>query len=29
VSLGFMAAFLMVCLLIVSWMLRTGWRLKT
>jgi ABC-2 type transport system permease protein len=29
VSLGFMAAFLIVCLLIVSWMLRTGWRLKT
>jgi ABC-2 type transport system permease protein len=29
VSLGFMAAFLVVCLLIVSWMLRTGWRLKT
>jgi ABC-2 type transport system permease protein len=28
VSLGFMAAFLIVCLLIVSWMLRTGWRLK-
>jgi hypothetical protein len=24
-----MAAFLIVCLLIVSWMLRTGWRLKT
>jgi ABC-2 type transport system permease protein len=29
VSLGFIAGFLMVCLLIVSWMLRTGWRLKT
>ena len=28
VSLGFMAAFLIGCLLIVSWMLRTGWRLK-
>jgi len=29
VSLGFMAGFLIVCLLVVSWMLRTGWRLKT
>jgi len=29
VSLGFVAAFLFVCLLIVSWMLRTGWRLKS
>jgi ABC-2 type transport system permease protein len=29
VSLGFIAGFLLVCLLIVSWMLRTGWRLKT
>jgi ABC-2 type transport system permease protein len=29
VSLGFIAGFLIVCLLIVSWMLRTGWRLKT
>jgi ABC-2 type transport system permease protein len=28
VSLGFMAVFLMACLLAVSWMLRTGWRLK-
>jgi ABC-2 type transport system permease protein len=28
-SLGFVAAFLLVCLLIVSWMLRTGWRLKS
>ena len=28
VSLGFMAAFLGLCLLVVSWMLRTGWRLK-
>jgi ABC-2 type transport system permease protein len=28
VSLGFMAAFLVACLLAVSWMLRTGWRLK-
>jgi ABC-2 type transport system permease protein len=28
VSLGFMGAFLMACLLAVSWMLRTGWRLK-
>ncbi|HTV80513.1 MAG TPA: ABC transporter permease [Steroidobacteraceae bacterium] len=27
-SLGFVAAFLLVCLLAVSWMLRTGWRLK-
>jgi ABC-2 type transport system permease protein len=29
VSLGFIAAFLIVCLMIVSWMLRTGWRLKS
>jgi ABC-2 type transport system permease protein len=29
VSLGFIAAFLIVCLLIVSWMLRTGWHLKS
>jgi ABC-2 type transport system permease protein len=29
VSLGFVAAFLIVCLWIVSWMLRTGWRLKS
>jgi ABC-2 type transport system permease protein len=29
VSLGFIAAFLIVCLWIVSWMLRTGWRLKS
>ncbi len=29
VSLGFIAAFLFVCLLTVSWMLRTGWRLKS
>jgi ABC-2 type transport system permease protein len=29
VSLGFIATFLIVCLLIVSWMLRTGWRLKS
>jgi ABC-2 type transport system permease protein len=29
VSLGFIAGFLIACLLIVSWMLRTGWRLKT
>jgi ABC-2 type transport system permease protein len=28
VSLGFIGMFLLVCLLIVSWMLRTGWRLK-
>jgi ABC-2 type transport system permease protein len=28
VSLGFMAAFLILCLTVVSWMLRTGWRLK-
>jgi ABC-2 type transport system permease protein len=27
-SLGFIAAFLVACLLAVSWMLRTGWRLK-
>jgi ABC-2 type transport system permease protein len=29
VSLGFMAVFLVLCLLLVSWMLRSGWRLKT
>jgi ABC-2 type transport system permease protein len=29
VSLVFMAAFLIGCLLIVAWMLRTGWRLKS
>jgi ABC-2 type transport system permease protein len=29
VSLAFIAAFLIVCLSIVSWMLRTGWHLKT
>ena len=29
VSLGFIAVFLIVCLSIVSWMLRTGWHLKT
>jgi ABC-2 type transport system permease protein len=29
VSLGVIAGFLIVCLLVVSWMLRTGWRLKT
>jgi ABC-2 type transport system permease protein len=29
VSLGFIAAFLIACLLTVSWMLRTGWHLKT
>ena len=29
VSLGFMAAFLISCLAVVSWMLRTGWRLKS
>jgi ABC-2 type transport system permease protein len=28
-SLGFIAVFLTLCLAIVSWMLRTGWRLKT
>jgi ABC-2 type transport system permease protein len=28
ISLGFMAAFLAVCLGGVSWMIRTGWRLK-
>jgi len=27
-SLGFIATFLLVCLAVVSWMLRTGWRLK-
>jgi ABC-2 type transport system permease protein len=27
-SLGFIAVFLATCLAIVSWMLRTGWRLK-
>jgi ABC-2 type transport system permease protein len=29
VSLGFIATFLLGCLLIVSWMLRSGWRLKS
>ena len=29
VSLGFMAVFLIACLAVVSWMLRTGWRLKS
>jgi ABC-2 type transport system permease protein len=29
VSLGFIAAFLFVCLMTVSWMLRTGWHLKS
>ena len=28
VSLGFVAGFLVACLLVASWMLRTGWRLK-
>ena len=28
VSLGFIAVFLSLCLLIVSWMIRTGWHLK-
>ncbi|MEJ0005767.1 MAG: ABC transporter permease [Steroidobacteraceae bacterium] len=28
VSLGFIATFLIGCLAAVSWMLRTGWRLK-
>jgi ABC-2 type transport system permease protein len=27
-SLGFIAVFLAACLAMVSWMLRTGWRLK-
>ncbi len=27
-SLGFIAVFLALCLAVVSWMLRTGWRLK-